>query len=212
MATRSRRRRRGPNVVVKRVLAAIAIVAGLAVVAVVVMGFLGSSLIPAPAGSTPLSASCPKVPPVMVGTISVPAGPIAGYCQPELENAAEVMRAGQSLGIGVHTQTVGVMTAIGESGLRNLNYGDEAGADSRGLFQQRDNGAWGTLADRMDPYTASRNFFLKLVRVPGWQTMAPTQLAHDVQRNADPNFYSVYWVRAEDVVAGLLKNTSTPTP
>ncbi|MDF2435167.1 MAG: hypothetical protein JWP44_4798 [Mucilaginibacter sp.] len=146
---------------------------------------------------------CPAVAPVAVGTISVPAGPIAGFCQDRLVNAAHIINAARSLGIGTHTQAIGVMTAMGESGLRNLNYGDAAGADSRGLFQQRANGAWGTLADRMDPYTAARNFFLKLTGMPGWKSLTPTQAAHAVQVNADPNFYTTYWQDAQTVVAAL---------
>lgn len=146
---------------------------------------------------------CPKVNPVTVGDITVPRGPVAGFCQAQLENAAEVMLAAQARGIGTHTQAVGVMTAIGESKLRNLSYGDEAGPDSRGIFQQRANGAWGTLADRMDPYTASVNFFAKLTSIPGWRTMAPTELAHEVQANADAGYYQQYWSRAQTIVAAL---------
>jgi hypothetical protein len=181
----------------------LAVGAALAVVIVVVVGFLRSSLPVPGAESTPLASSCPRVAPVMVGQISVPAGPLDGYCQPQLENAAQIINAARSLGIGVHTQEIGVMTAIGESGLQELDYGDDAGADSRGLFQQRDNGAWGTLADRMDPYTSARNFFLKLVSIPDWKTLTPTEAAHAVQRNADPDYYTAYWPRAEDVVTAL---------
>lgn len=154
------------------------------------------------AEATPTPA-CPAAAPVTVGTIVVPAGPVAGFCQPELIMAAHIMNAANDQGIGSHTKAVGVMTAIGESGLRNLNYGDAAGPDSRGLFQQRDNGAWGTLADRMDPYTAASNFFAKLTRVDGWQTMAPSQLAHAVQVNADPGYYAQYWDQAQTIVAAL---------
>jgi hypothetical protein len=210
----ARRRRRNPRraAVIKTVFTVLAVGVGITVVVLVVMGFLRSSLPTSGGGSTPLAQSCPKVAPVIVGTMTVPAGPVAGYCQPQLENAAQVMRAAQSLGIGVHTQTIGVMTAIGESGLNNLDYGDQAGADSRGIFQQRDNGAWGTLADRMDPYTAAHNFFAKLVRIPNWKTLTPTQAAHAVQRNADPEYYTKYWVRAQEVVAALSIPTATPTP
>lgn len=147
--------------------------------------------------------TCPAVAPATVGTIVVPAGPVAGFCQPQLIMAAHIMNAARDQGIGTHTQAVGVMTAIGETGLRNLDYGDAAGADSRGLFQQRDNGAWGTLADRMDPYTAASNFFQKLTSVDGWQTMDPSALAHAVQVNADPNYYSQYWDQAQTIVAAL---------
>jgi hypothetical protein len=140
---------------------------------------------------------------VKVGHITVPAGPIAGYCQDRLENAAHIINAARALGIGTHTQAVGVMTAIGESGLRVLNYGDAAGADSRGLFQQRDNGAWGTLAERMDPFVSATNFFRKLVETPGWRTMSPTLAAHTVQANADLNYYAPYWGDAQTIVATL---------
>jgi len=146
---------------------------------------------------------CPETAAVTVGTIVVPRGPVAGFCQDQLVNAAQIIRAARSLGIGTRTQTVGVMTAIGESHLRNLDYGDVAGPDSRGIFQQRDNGAWGTLAERMDPYTAALHFFQKAIRVPGWQTMAPTELAHAVQGNAEAGYYAQYWPEAEQVVAAL---------
>ena len=149
------------------------------------------------------AVTCPTVPAVTIGTVRVPAGPIAGYCQDRLVNAAHIMNAARAQGIGTHTQAIGVMTAMGESGLRNLDYGDAAGADSRGLFQQRDNGAWGTLADRMDPYTAATNFFNKLVSLPDWKSLSPTEAAHAVQVNADPNYYTAYWADAQVVVAAL---------
>ena len=160
-------------------------------------GASGSS---ARVASTP---TCPAASPVTIGTIVVPAGPVAGFCQPELVMAAHIMNAARDQGIGTHTQAVGVMTAIGETGLRNLDYGDAAGPDSRGLFQQRDNGAWGTLADRMDPYTAATHFFDKLTTVEGWQTMDPSALAHAVQVNADPGYYAQYWDAAQTIVGAL---------
>jgi len=177
------------------------------VVGLVVAGVVGVAIAAtkphAQASAAPAPPACPAADPVNVGGITVPRGPVAGFCQAELENAAQVMNAARSLGIGTHTQTVGVMTAIGESGLRNLDYGDAAGPDSRGLFQQRDNGAWGTYAERMDPYTASLHFFEKAIRVPGWQTMSPTLLAHAVQANADADYYAQYWPEAEQIVAAL---------
>ncbi|WP_438354484.1 hypothetical protein [Microbacterium sp. CJ88] len=178
-----------------------------ATVAAVGIGGVAASLAVGSAVTSIASASptptCPPADPVTVGGITVPAGPVAGYCQPELINAAHVLDAAHSLGIGTRTQTVGIMTAIGESGLRNLTYGDAVGPDSRGLFQQRDNGAWGTLTDRMDPYTAAYNFFVAVTHVNGWQTMEPTLLAHAVQVNADPYHYQKYWAEAQAIVAAL---------
>jgi hypothetical protein len=146
---------------------------------------------------------CPTVAPLQVGDITVPAGPVAGFCQAELVNAAQIMTAARIEGLGTHTQTVGVMTAIGESGLRVLDHGDAAGPDSRGLFQQRDNGAWGSLTDRMDPLTSAENFFLKLQTVTDWQTMDPSLLAHTVQVNSDSHHYTRFWPDAQTIVASL---------
>ncbi|MET4705901.1 hypothetical protein [Frigoribacterium sp. UYMn621] len=150
-----------------------------------------------------IAISCPPAAPMIVGTISVPAGPVMGLCQDRLVNAAHIINAARSFGIGTHTQAIGVMTALGESGLQNLSHGDSAGPDSRGLFQQRANGAWGTLAQRMDPYTSARNFFAALVRVPGWKTLSPTEAAHRVQVNADPNHYTPFWSDAVAIVTAL---------
>lgn len=178
-----------------------------AAVAVLVVTLMAAAVLllgrgPASSAAVPPPA-CPAAAPVEVGRIAVPAGPIAGFCQDRLVNAAHIINAARALGIGEHTQAVGVMTAMGESGLVNLTHGDAAGADSRGLFQQRANGAWGTLADRMTPYTAAYDFFRALIAVPGWRTLTPTQAAHAVQINADPTYYAKYWRGAVTIVTAL---------
>ncbi|NMD36635.1 MAG: hypothetical protein GYA73_12175, partial [Planctomycetes bacterium] len=83
-----------------------------------------------------------------------------------------------------------------------------AGPDSRGLFQQRANGAWGTLADRMNPTIASTNFFKALTAVPGYLSMEPTLAAHKAQRNADPYHYQPYWADAVLMVSTLTADPS----
>lgn len=140
---------------------------------------------------------------VTVDPGSVPDAPIAGYDRDQLVNAAYVMQAGDELGLGVCDQTIGVMTAMGESSLVVLDRGDAAGPDSRGLFQQRANGAWGSYRDRMDPSTSSTNFFLAMVQVEGRDSLEPTIVAHRTQRNADPDHYARYWDDAVAVVEGL---------
>ena len=129
--------------------------------------------------------------------------PIDGYSGDQLKNAAAIMNAAQTLGLTEQGQILGVMTAMGESGLRDLNYGDQAGPDSRGLFQQRDNGAWGSLSDRMDPTISGTNFFTALIKVTGWESLDPTIAAHKVQGNADPFYYTPYFPKAQNVVSGL---------
>jgi hypothetical protein len=132
----------------------------------------------------------------------VPPGPIEGFCQSQLVNAAQILRGAQSYGLSEHGQEIGVMTAIGESSLRNVNYGDTAGPDSRGIFQQRSN--YGALENRMDPYTAARAFFLRMRGIVDWQKLEPTVVAHTVQRNADPQYYTKYWDDAVAIVSGLI--------
>lgn len=188
------------------VFGGLVVAVGVAVVVVIVIAVHSIGGI-ARSAATPSAVTCPAAATKTVGGIAVPAGPVAGFCQDELVNAAYVIEAARSYGIGPHTQAVGVMTAIGESGLVNLDHGDAAGPDSRGILQQRDNGAWGTYAQRMDPYTAASMFYGKLVRVPGWKTMTPTQMAHAVQVNADPDHYTRFWPRAKAVVEGLTGQT-----
>nr|WP_240978432.1 hypothetical protein [Planctomonas sp. JC2975] len=130
--------------------------------------------------------------------------PVAGYSGDQLANAAAIMNAATGLGLDAQAQTIGVMTAMGESGLRILDHGDQAGPDSRGLFQQRNN--WGSLADRMDATKSALLFFQALAKVPGWETMTPTAAAHAVQGNADPNYYAKYYAVAAQVIQALSSN------
>ncbi|MCW2539634.1 MAG: hypothetical protein JWN95_1359 [Frankiales bacterium] len=71
------------------------------------------------------------------------------------------------------------MTAVTESGLHNVGFGDQAGPDSRGIFQQRD--SWGPLSVRMDPAGAAGLFLDRMVNVAGWQTQPAWVTAQDVQ-------------------------------
>jgi murein DD-endopeptidase MepM/ murein hydrolase activator NlpD len=134
---------------------------------------------------------------------TVPPGPIAGYSGPPLANAALIMNAATALNLARNAQVIGLMTAMAESSLTVLDYGDTAGPDSRGLFQQRDNGDWGTYDDRMDPTTSATNFFTALLTVPGWEQLEPTIAAHKVQHNADPYHYESYYTPAITVVTAL---------
>lgn len=153
---------------------------------------------------TTSQAACnPSGAAILVDPASVPQGPVAGYNHEQLTNAAYVMLAAQKLGLTVRDQQIGVMTAMGESSLIVLDRGDAVGPDSRGLFQQRANGAWGTLADRMDPFISSTNFFKVEQTIAGRESMDPTLVANAVQRNADPYYYTPFWDTAGIVVQAL---------
>ncbi len=103
-----------------------------AVIGVVVVVVIAVHSLTGAAKSVTAAPACPEVATQSIGGIVVPAGPVAGFCQDRLVNAAYVIEAAQALGIGPHTQAVGVMTAIGESSLVNLDHGDAAGRTAAG--------------------------------------------------------------------------------
>ncbi|MDQ1060787.1 surface antigen [Arthrobacter globiformis] len=128
---------------------------------------------------------------------------VDGYSQEQLKNAAAILGAGKALNLPVKGQMISIMVALGESELRVLDYGDDAGPDSRGLFQQRGNGAWGSYSDRMDPTISATNFIKALQKVDGWELLEPTIAGNKVQRNADPYHYQKYWPEAVKLVQAL---------
>lgn len=141
--------------------------------------------------------------PGVAGDASTVQGSVAGFSGVQLENAAEIMGAATDVGLPVAAQVLGVQTAIGESTLEVLEYGDLAGPDSRGLFQQRGNGAWGSLAGRLNPRISATNFFKQLQRVEGWEELEPSLAIHRVQRNDNPNHYTPFRAPATEIVKAL---------
>ena len=95
---------------------------------------------------------------------------------------------------------IAVATALQETHLRNLPYGDR---DSLGLFQQRPSQGWGTPAQVQDPAYAAGKFFDHLVTVPGWQTGRLTDVAQAVQRSAFPEAYARWEPTADAIAASL---------
>jgi hypothetical protein len=166
----------------------------------VLMTSNGSNCLPGPSG-----------PGVVINTNSLPEEPVADYHGEQLLNAAYIINAGSALDLDAQDQKIGVMTAMGESSLRVLDQGDAVGPDSRGLFQQRDNGAWGSYEDRMDPTTSATNFFRALMEVDKEEAIGDevdvarqmSLIAHATQRNADPYHYASYWSAAEKVFNAL---------
>ncbi len=139
----------------------------------------------------------------------VPGHRVGRWEPDQLRNAAAIITAGKTLGVPARAQSIAVMTAMGESGLRVVDHGDAAGPDSRGLFQQRGNGAWGTYADRMNPSVSATSFYQALTRVPGWAGLSPTVAAHRTQHNADPNYYTRFWSDAVNLTSALTGHADT---
>ena len=93
---------------------------------------------------------------------------------------------------------IALATAMQESSLRNINWGDR---DSVGLYQQRPSTGWGTAEELLDPAYATRLFLggasnpnkgrtRGLLDVSGWQTMTLTNAAQRVQISAYPEAYA----------------------
>lgn len=149
------------------------------------------------------AAGACTVPGASVDASKIPATTVGGYQGVQLENAAIIIAAAKALSLPQAAQIIGVQAAMGECQLKVCGYGDAAGPDSRGLFQQRDNGAWGSYSDRMDPKISSTNFFKALQKVSGWESLEPSLAINRVQRNSDPTYYQQYRDRAVQVFESL---------
>ena len=145
-------------------------------------------------------------------TVSVtPAPAIPGLTNEMMTNARTIVTVGRSLGVPDYGIVIALATALQESGLRNLNYGDR---DSLGLFQQRPSTGWGTPAQVTDPAYSARLFFggptnpnkgktRGLLDIPGWQTKTVAQAAQAVQLSAFPDAYAKWETTARAAFATL---------
>jgi murein DD-endopeptidase MepM/ murein hydrolase activator NlpD len=173
------------------------VITGASIVALLTVGLVTVVL----DDSDPAQAASSCAAPAGVAAGPAPAGGVAGFDAEQMKNAAAIMKAASDLGLPVSAQLIGVQAALGESALRVIDYGDVAGPDSRGLFEQRD--SWGPYADRMDPAKSSALFFKALQRVEGWESLEPTIAINRTQRNADPNHYTQFRAQATEIVRAL---------
>jgi hypothetical protein len=106
----------------------------------------------------------------------------------QVANADTIVRTTITTGRTPQAATIALATAMQESALLNIDHGDEAGPDSRGLFQQRLQFYGGV--DVMDPASATRAFLDRLDAVDGWPSMPPAEAIQAVQRAAYPEMYA----------------------
>jgi len=114
--------------------------------------------------------------------------------------AATIAGVAADEGLPAHAVTIAYATAMQESKLHNLAYGDR---DSVGVFQQRPSEGWGTASQLRDPVYATAAFFRALAKVPGWQQMPVDQAAQAVQHSADGSAYSQYDLMARAMAIGF---------
>ncbi|HRC40296.1 MAG TPA: hypothetical protein PLK69_02200 [Tetrasphaera sp.] len=102
-------------------------------------------------------------------------------------HAATITAEAIRRGLPARAATIALATALQESGLRNLDYGDR---DSVGLFQQRPSQGWGSVPQIMDPTYAAGAFYDALVKVDDYESRPITEVAQEVQRSAFPTAYA----------------------
>jgi cell wall-associated NlpC family hydrolase len=143
------------------------------------------------------------------GTVSVP-----GLEDPaeQIPNAKTIQATGVAMNIPARGQVVALATALQESGLRNLAYGDR---DSLGLFQQRPSQGWGTANEILDPVHASTMFYEALEKISGWQSLSVTQAAQAVQKSGFPEAYAKWEPLAtalQQAIEPLLSKAGSTSP
>jgi hypothetical protein len=162
---------------------------------------------PAQKTSTPAPAApAPTAPAEVQDTAaSAPSGvgqPVDGSITPLNDerrgNAQIIVSMGRELGVPDYGIVIALATAMQESSLRNIQWGDR---DSLGLYQQRPSTGWGSAEQIMDPAYSTRLFFggpsnpnkgftRGLLDISGWSTMALTDAAQRVQISAYPKAYA----------------------
>jgi hypothetical protein len=115
-------------------------------------------------------------------------------------NAAVIAAVAVRRGLPARAASIGIATAIQESKLRNIDYGDR---DSLGLFQQRPSQGWGTAAQVQDPVYAANAFYDVLVKIEGYQSLPITDAAQKVQRSAFPSAYADHEPEARVLASAL---------
>lgn len=115
-------------------------------------------------------------------------------------NAAMIAAAGTVRDLPERAVTIALATALQESALRNIDYGDR---DSLGLFQQRPSQGWGTPEEIMDPAYSAGKFYDGLKEVPGYTRLPLTVAAQRVQLSGFPQAYAKHEPDATLLAAAL---------
>ena len=122
----------------------------------------------------------------------------------QASNAAAITAIALGRGLPARAATIAIATAMQESKVRNIAYGDR---DSVGLFQQRPSQGWGTVEQIMNPEYSSNAFFDALIKVPGWESADIATAAQEVQKSADGSAYAQHEAKAR-VTASVLAGHS----
>lgn len=151
-------------------------------------------------------------------TITVPSttGATMELNSDQVANAAAIIAEGKTANIPDYGWMIAIATALQESGLTNLTYGDR---DSEGLFQQRPSTGWGTVQQIRNPRLSAQAFYgvaahtnnPGLTDITGWQAMSIAAAAQAVQVSAFPSAYAKWEAAARAIVQQLDDGQALPT-
>lgn len=151
--------------------------------------------------------------PSTVSAASAPptTGSVTGLTEEMRSNALVIIQVGRELGVSDYGIIIALATAMQESSLRNLDWGDR---DSVGLFQQRPSSGWGSVEQITTPSHAARLFYggpsnpnagftEGLLDISGWDSLPLTVAAQRVQISAYPDAYAKWEASARAWLAEL---------
>jgi hypothetical protein len=123
------------------------------------------------------------------------------------DNATTIVRQVIAKKMGMRSAVIAVATAMQESTLLNINYGD---SDSVGLFQQRPSCGWGTATQILHPAYATDAFLNALStyqdRDPSWSDQPLWQTAQGVQASGFPTAYARWETQAAGLVHSIARH------
>lgn len=169
-------------------------VVGIAGVVVSSMQLLSGS--PAALNCSPLGGGGGTTTASDTTTVDAGDGKTETFTREQRGYAGTIISVGRGLNVPARGIQVALMTALQESGLRNLDHGDR---DSVGIFQQRAN--WGSLEQRQDPTYEAKAFYggplgpnhgtpKGLLDVANWQDLSLNDAAQAVQISGFPKAYA----------------------
>jgi hypothetical protein len=132
------------------------------------------------------------------------AGSTFQWAPDQASNAAAITAIAMKRDLPPRAATIAIATAMQESKVRNITYGDR---DSLGLFQQRPSQGWGTPEQILNPEYSTNKFYDALVKVDGYTTMEITDAAQEVQRSAAGKAYAQHEAQARVTASALSGQT-----
>jgi hypothetical protein len=122
-------------------------------------------------------------------------------------NATTIVKQALKKHMGLRSAVIAVATAMQESTLENISYGDR---DSLGLFQQRPSMGWGSPSEVTNPVYASDAFLNALRQYQAshgaWATQPLWEAAQGVQNSGFPYAYAKWEDQAAHIVATVTRH------